>query len=76
MYLLEVFGLWLHGGLGGLVAKSCLTLVTPCTVAHQAALSMGLTRQERWNGLPFLFPGDLPDPGIEPGSWHCRLILY
>ena len=58
----------LNGGGGGLVAKSCPTLVTPWTVACQASLSMGFTRQEYWSGLPFLSPGDLPDPGIEPGS--------
>ena len=38
------------------------------TVAHQAPLSMGFSRQEYWNGLPFPSPGDLPNPGIEPGS--------
>ena len=38
------------------------------TVAHQAPLSMGFSRQEYWSGLPFPSPGDLPDPGIEPGS--------
>ena len=53
---------------GGLVAKSCLTLVTPWTVAHQAPLPMGFSRQEYWSGLPFPSPGDLPDPGIEPRS--------
>ena len=37
-------------------------------VAHQAPLSMRFSRQEYWNGLPFPSPGDLPDPGIEPGS--------
>ena len=42
--------------------------VTPWTVAHQAPLSMGFSRQEYWSGLPFPSPGDLPDPGIEPGS--------
>ena len=42
------------------------SLVTPWTVAHQAPLSMGFPRQEYWSGLPFLFPGDLPNPGIEP----------
>ena len=42
--------------------------VTPRTVAHQALLSMGFPRQEDWSGLPFPFSGDLPDPGIEPGS--------
>ena len=38
------------------------------TVAHQAPLSMGFSRQEYWNGLPFPLPGDLPNPGIEPLS--------
>ena len=38
------------------------------TVARQAPLSMGFSRQECWSGLPFPSPGDLPDPGIEPGS--------
>ena len=36
------------------------------TVARQAPLSVGFSRQEYWSGLPFLSPGDLPDPGIEP----------
>ena len=40
--------------------------VTPWTVAHQAPLSMGFSRQEYWSGLPFPSPGDLSDPGIEP----------
>ena len=40
----------------------------PWTVAHQASLSMGFSRQEYWSGLPFPFPGGLPDPGIEPRS--------
>ena len=50
------------------VAQSCPTLATPWTVAHQAPLSMGFSRQEYWSGLPFPSPGDLPNPGIEPGS--------
>ena len=41
---------------------------TPWTVAYQAPLSMGLSRQEYWSGLPFPSPGDLPKPGIEPRS--------
>ena len=53
---------------GGLVAKSCLTLATPWTIVDQAPLSMGFSRQEYWSGLPFPSPGDLLDPGIEPGS--------
>ena len=44
------------------------SLVTPWTVALQAPLSMGLSRHERWTGLPYLPPGDLLDPGIEPTS--------
>ena len=40
--------------------------MTPWTVAHQAPLSVGFSRQEYWSGLPFLPPGDLPDPEIEP----------
>ena len=43
-------------------------LVTPWTVACQAFLSVELFRQEFCNGLPFPPPGDLPHPGIEPGS--------
>ena len=43
-------------------------LVTPWTVAYQAPLSLGFSRQEYWSGLPFPSPGDLPDPGIEPAS--------
>jgi len=39
---------------------------TPWTVAYQAPLSMGFSRQECWSGLPFPSPGDLPDRGIEP----------
>ena len=39
---------------------------TPWTVAHQAPLSMGFSRQESWSGLPFLSPVDLPDAGIKP----------
>ena len=41
---------------------------TPWTAARQAALSMGVSRQESWSGLPCPPPGDLPDPGIKPVS--------
>ena len=48
---------------------SCVRLfATPWTVAHQASLSMEISRQEYWSGLPFPSPGDLPDPEIEPRS--------
>ena len=42
--------------------------VTLWTIAHQAPLSMGFSRQERWSGLAFPSPGDFPNPGIEPVS--------
>ena len=41
---------------------------TPWTVAYQAPPSMGFSRPEYWSGLPFPSPGDLPIPGVEPGS--------
>ena len=46
--------------------------MTPWTVAHQAPRSMGFSRQEYWSGLPFLSPGNLPNPGL----LHCRKTLY
>ena len=45
---------------------------TPWTVACQAPLSMGFSRQEYCSGLPCLPPGDLPNPGIEPKSWEAK----
>ena len=51
-----------------LVAQSYPTLQDLWTVARKAPLSMGLSRQEHWSGLPFPSPEDLPDPGIKPRS--------
>ena len=51
----------------GLVAKLYLTLEI-WTVACPAPLSKEFFRQEYWSGLPFPFPGDIPDPGIKPRS--------
>ena len=53
-----------------IVVQSCLTLCNPrlTDVAHQAPLPMGFSWQKHWSGWPFPSPGDLPDPGIEPGS--------
>ena len=45
-----------------------LIFATPWTIAPQPPLSLGFPRQEHWSGLPFPSPGDLPDPGTEPGS--------
>ena len=42
--------------------------MTPWTIAHQAPLPAGFSRQEYWSGLPVASPGDLPDPGIKPVS--------
>ena len=50
------------------IALKKKTLCDSWTVAHQAPLSMGFPRQEYWSGLPLPFPGDLPNPGIEPVS--------
>ena len=48
---------------GDLVTQLCPTLTTPWTVAYQAPLYMGFSRQEYWSRLPFPSPGDIPDPG-------------
>ena len=48
---------------------SCVRLFAiPWIVAYQAPQSMEFSRQEYWSGLPFPSPGDLPNPGVEPGS--------
>ena len=52
-----------------LLAQLCPTLCNPVDcIAHRASLSMGFSKKEYWSGLPFPSPGDLPDPGIKPGS--------
>ena len=59
-------------------AQSCSTLCDPMDyIACQAPLSMEFSRQEYWSGLPFPSPGDLSDPGIEPGSptWQADSSL-
>ena len=73
-----------------LVTQSSRLFATPWTAAHQASLSMRFSRQAYWSGLPFPSPGDIPDPGIKPGSralqsnslpaelqgkTHCKLVL-
>ena len=50
------------------VNQLCPTLTILWAVAHQAPLTIGFQRQEYWSGLPFPSPGDLPNPGIKPGS--------
>ena len=57
------------GGIGCVLMLNHIQLfVTPWTVARQAPLSMGFFRQEYWSVLPCPPPGDLPNPGIKPGS--------
>ena len=53
------------------------SFATPWTVACQHPLSMGVSRQEHWNGLPWPPPGDLPDPDLEPVSpaWQADSSL-
>ena len=48
--------------------SSVQLFATQWTIAHQAPLSTGFSRQEYWNGLPCPPPGHLPNPGIEPMS--------
>ena len=54
--------------------QSCLS-VTPWTVACQAPLSVRFSRQEDWSGLPFPFPGDLPNPGLKPASFMFPALV-
>ena len=58
--------IWVHSGVKSLSRVRLFAI--PWTVAHQAPLSMGFSRQECWSGLPFPSPGDLPNPGIKPRS--------
>ena len=59
-----------------LVPQCVWLCATPWTVAHQPPLSMEFSRQEYWSGWSFLFPGDLPRKGSNPGLLHSRQILY
>ena len=62
-------------GGGGLVTKSCPTVATPWTVAHQAPLSTGFPRKECWSGLPFPSPRNLPNPGTELVSPALQVVF-
>ena len=63
-------GMYHIGVCGSMLSRfSCVQLfVTLWTVAHQASLSVGFSRQEYWSRFPCSPPGDLPDPGIESVS--------
>ena len=47
---------------------------TPSPVAYQASWSMGFSSREYWSGLPFPYPGDLPDQGLNLGHLYCRQV--
>ena len=59
-----------------IVASVVSDSATPWTVVRQSPSSMGFSKQEYWSGLPCSPPGDLLNPVTEPGSPHCRPILY
>ena len=61
---------------GGLVAKSCLTLMTPWAVAHQASLSRHSPGKDMGVGCHFLLQGIFLTQESNPGLLHCRQILY
>ena len=70
--LYNLYFIDIHMVLGGLVAKSCLTLETP----RKASLSVGFPRQEYWSGLPFPSPGALANPVMEPTSTVLQVDSY
>ena len=61
---------WIEAGCLKIVisTQSCLTLCDPVDCSLPGSSILGFSRQEYWRGLPFPSPGDLPNPGIEPGS--------
>ena len=61
---------------GGLVTKLCPTLAIPWTEEPGRLQSMRFSRQEYWSRLPFPSPGDLPIPGIEPGSPALQAVSF
>ena len=60
------------------IVQSCLTLCDHMSCSPSASSVLGILQARKWSGLPFPPPGDLPDPGMEPGSVSCigRRVLY
>ena len=80
LFLIRVFPFLLTSAAASLsvlsqLLQSCPTLCDLQTIAHQAPLSMGFSRQEDWSGLPYPLPGDLPNPGIKPISLAFPALL-
>ena len=72
----ECLGVGIHVKVKVKLLSRVRLFATPWTVAYQAPPFMGFSRQECWSGLPFPSPGDLPNPGIEPGRiWGGPLSL-
>ena len=71
----QAFSLLEREGKGKSLSRVRL-FVTPWTIAHQAPLSMGFSRQEYWSGLPLPSPRDFPTQESNPGLLHCRQTLY
>ena len=59
-----------------LVVQPCLTLCDPVVCSPPGSSVHGILQARVWSGVPFPSPGDLPNPGIEPGLLHCGQILY
>ena len=58
------------------VSHSDMSNSTPSTIAYQAPLSMGFSRQEYWSGCHAFLQGIFPTQGLNPGLLYCRWILY
>ena len=65
MFIVSLFTTVRNGKVKTVIAQSCLILYGPMDGAQQAFLYVGFPKQNRWSGLPFAFPGDRPNPGIE-----------
>ena len=59
-----------------LLLSPLCSFLTPWTVAHQTPLTLEFSSQKYWNGFPFPSPGDLPNPGIKPGSPALQADFY
>ena len=71
-YLILKIKIWNYEDLKVKLLSRVWLFAAPWTVAYEAPLSMEFSRQERWSGLPYPSPGDLPDPGL----LHGRQTLY